>query len=524
MRQGGAEPAGVDAAALLGRLAAVVPHTARTVLQIGTGPGWLGRPLASRRPAPQVALAPFADQAVPDAAAVVSVLEETGEGLAVAAGSVDCIVYADSLGRLADPVRALAAHRVLLAEGATAVASVPNLQHHGVLRDLLRGVFPYREGTLVEPADRRLFTAADVVQLLLDAGYAPSVVDRVEDGDTGGIELAGGALFELLGVGATDAARDLRTSHLLVVGAPMAEVDPAGEEPISFVACVNDEAQLAANLARSPCFAPGTPHELLVFRGAASAGEGLNAGIAAARHDRVVLVHQDVYLPAGWPARLAAQWRAAAGGGGAIGIAGVFGVQDRRVPFDATGRVVHRDRLLDHRQLPADVDGLDELLMVVPRATELRVDDALGWHLYGTDLALQAQQRGLRVVVLDAPCHHNSLTGRVPFAYRASERVLARKWPAQLPIHTNLSSIDTWLLDPAGEDGAAAPVGEAPPEPGTGDGAEVVALVDRLRREQVVLHTELEQARLQVASMQASPFWRARRLAVALLRRGGSGR
>ena len=64
--------------------------------------------------------------------------------------------------------------------------------------------------------------------------------------------------------------------------------------------------------------------------------------------------------------------------------------------------------------------------MVVPRDTPLRVEAALGWHLYGTDLALQAQQRALRVVVLDALCHHNSLTGRVPWKYRESERVLAR--------------------------------------------------------------------------------------------------
>ena len=45
------------------------------------------------------------------------------------------------------------------------------------------------------------------------------------------------------------------------------------------------------------------------------------------------------------------------------------------------------------------------------------------------------------MVVVDAPCHHNSLTGRVPWKYRESERVLARKWETLLPIHTNLSSI-----------------------------------------------------------------------------------
>src|ERR1700676_4349110 len=110
---------------------------------------------------------------------------------------------------------------------------------------------------------------------------------------------------------------------------------------------------------------------------------------------------------------MVAKWRQAEQQGGPVGIAGVFGVLDRRVPFDAIGRVAHRDRLLSHQSLPSYVDGLDELLLVVPRDTPLRVDGDLGWHLYGTDLDLQAQEKGLRVVVVVAPCHHNSLTGRV---------------------------------------------------------------------------------------------------------------
>jgi hypothetical protein len=243
----------------------------------------------------------------------------------------------------------------------------------------------------------------------------------------------------------------------------------------------------------------------LVFRHCATAAEGLNAGIEQATNGLVVLVHQDVYLPEGWPARLTAQWHLAQSRGGTVGIAGVFGVLDRRVPFDAVGRVVHRDRLLSHRDLPCDVDGLDELLMVVPRDTPLRVDAELGWHLYGTDLALQAQDRNLRVVVVDALCHHNSLTGRVPWKYRESERVLARKWKERLPIHTNLSSIGAWLLDSEILDEPVVDDAAQPQGPGA-----VADLVTRLRREQVALNAELEQARLRVASMQASPFWRAR--------------
>ena len=511
MQQGGRRPVDDDSDVLDERLAAAVPDAARTVLRVGAGPGALAAILGRRDPAPAV------HEVLP--------LDPDGEDPPGEPGSVDCIVYAGVVPRMADPVAVLRRHRDLLAPGGTIVCSVPNVQHHAVVRTILRGALPYVPGTLVEPGARRLYAAADVVQVLLDAGYAPDTVGRLEDATTGaGAVLAAGApLFELLGVGTKDAERDLGTAWLVVRGTPLPAVDDTDETPLTFVACVNDDAQLEANLARSPCLRDGV-HELLVFRDAASAAEGLNAGMARARHPFVVLVHQDVYLPEGWPARMVAQWRSASSQGGPVGIAGVFGVKDRRVPFDATGRVVHRDRLLDHRRLPTDVDGLDEVLMVVPKDTPLRVDPALGWHLYGTDLALQAQQRGLRAVVVDAPCHHNSLTGRVPVHYRRSERVLARKWEAMLPIHTNLSSIDSWLLGPdddgdgvppaddgRGRDGAG---GEA--RDGGGADAEVAALVARLRREQVALNGELEQARLRVASMQASPFWRAREAYAAL--------
>jgi SAM-dependent methyltransferase len=494
------------------RLAQTVPTTAGTVLQVGRGGGWLAPSLQRRRPAPVVygAELPAAPGSPPpsglDGYFEIDLDRETAP---LEPGSVDSIVFSDVLPRLTDPLAALARHRRLLSPSGTISCSVPNLQHHSIVTGILRGVFPYSEETLLDPSYLRLFTASSMMQMLLDAGFAPDTADRIEDGDVERMVSAGAPLFELLGVGAADAERDLLTARLLVRGLPLAELGPSEEVPVTFVSCVNDDAQLDSNLRRSPCLRGPSPHELLVFRGCATAAEGLNAGIEQAKHEFVVLVHQDVYVPVDWPRRMVAQWRLAEGRGGPLGIAGVFGVLDRKVPFDAIGRVVHRDRLLAHRNLPADVDGLDELLMVVRRHTPLRVDPELGWHLYGTDLALQAQQQDLRVVVLDAPCHHNSLTGRVPWKYRESERVLARKWEKTLPIHTNLSSIGSWLLD--GTDAAAEADAAADPEPDRpGASAEMAELVARLRREQGALNTELEQARLQVASMQASPFWRAR--------------
>jgi hypothetical protein len=491
---------------LVARVAAAVPDAARTVLQVGRGHGSLAAELQRHR----------SDRVVTELG-----LADGAAGAGLEAGSVDAIVYPGVLPQVLDPLTMLERHRALLASEGTVVVSVPNLQHHSIVSQLVRGVFPYDAHGLLDPSYVRLFTAASTVQVLLDAGYAPDAVDRVQDQGASELLVAGAPLFEQLGVGAKDAERDLQSSWIVFRAVPIDDLDddaePGDEAPITVVACVNDDAQLSANLMRSPWLGPDGPHQLLTFRGCASAAEGLNAGIAQAEHDLVVLVHQDVYLPAGWPARLRRQWRTAARAGGDIAMAGVFGVRSRTEPFDAIGRVVHRDRLLVHHQLPADVDGLDELVMVVPATTALRVDPALGWHLYGTDLALQAQRAGSRVVVLDAPCQHNSLTGRVPWQYRQSERALARKWEAMLPIHTNLSSIGAWLLDDHVE-GRPEPeeLGAGPADEGAGAATDragvdaMAALVGRLRREQVELNVELEQARLQVASMQASPFWRAR--------------
>jgi hypothetical protein len=73
---------------------------------------------------------------------------------------------------------------------------------------------------------------------------------------------------------------------------------------------------------------------------------------------------------------------------------------------------------------------------VVPRETPLRFDPSLGFHLYGADLCLQARERGLEVVALGAPCHHNSRSLGLPQSFFPSAEVFARKWAHRLPIAT----------------------------------------------------------------------------------------
>jgi hypothetical protein len=107
--------------------------------------------------------------------------------------------------------------------------------------------------------------------------------------------------------------------------------DPQGDHPnppLTFVACVFDEEVLGANLLASACLKRGSPHELILIKNCRNAADGLNLGIARARHELVVCLHQDVCLPPGWDRRLVQQLDAATRQWGPIGVAGVYGVGD----------------------------------------------------------------------------------------------------------------------------------------------------------------------------------------------------
>ena len=222
--------------------------------------------------------------------------------------------------------------------------------------------------------------------------------------------------------------------------------------PLSFVVCVSDNAILKANLQRSPCLAgPGSPHEVLAIHDAPSAAAAINLAIPKARHQWVACVHQDVFLPDGWDRRIAQQLEEAERRFGPIGVVGVYGVGEVIVSDDPTQRlgamrigwVNDRGRLLrDGPELPARVATLDELLLIVRRDTPLQFDPNLGFHFYGADLCLQANEQGLAVVALRALCHHNSRGVGLPETFYRSAEVFARKWSHRLPVATPCVIID----------------------------------------------------------------------------------
>jgi hypothetical protein len=79
------------------------------------------------------------------------------------------------------------------------------------------------------------------------------------------------------------------------------------------------------------------------------------------------------------------------------------------------------------------------------RDARVTIDSALGWHLWATDLCLQAAddpQAG-DAVILEVPLFHNSLNDfSLSRTYFASAYRLARKYPQVKRIDTLCSSID----------------------------------------------------------------------------------
>lgn len=169
-----------------------------------------------------------------------------------------------------------------------------------------------------------------------------------------------------------------------------------------------------------------------------SAGAALNHAVRLARHDVVVMVHQDVFLHDLDVLAAAAdhledpRW----------GMLGANGVSAAR---RSTGRL--RDRVIligDTAPAPVAVDTLDEVLVMARRedllADPLSEDPELAWHAYAVEYALRLRARGRLVGAVDTAITHNSLTVNLARLDEAHRHV-AGAYPALTPIHTTCGTV-----------------------------------------------------------------------------------
>ena len=159
-----------------------VPHFARrippnaTVLDIGCGPGVLGRLATALKPclldgieidpeAAQEARRYYRDVRVADLGS--SELAELLPGR-----RYDIVICADVLEHLEAPGRMLRQIRRILAPGGRLLISLPHVGYAGIVAELLTGRFRYRPSGLLDRTHLRFFTRAELTDTLTMNGFA----------------------------------------------------------------------------------------------------------------------------------------------------------------------------------------------------------------------------------------------------------------------------------------------------------------------------------------------------------------
>ena len=203
-----------------------------------------------------------------------------------------------------------------------------------------------------------------------------------------------------------------------------------------FIAASNSEEVLRSSLLSSPDLSEGI--EISVQREVPSAAIAYNRGIEATRAEIMVFVHQDVYLPAGWIRKLERTVRQLQAKDLSWGALGLFGTErdgTGRGYLYSTGlrRVLGSEFTGAHR-----VETLDEVMLILRRASALRFDEQLpGFHLYGADICLQAEARGMKnYAISNFAIHNTNGVKLLPPAYWNIYRQMRRKWWSRLPACT----------------------------------------------------------------------------------------
>ncbi len=157
-----------------------------------------------------------------------------------------------------------------------------------------------------------------------------------------------------------------------------------------------------------------------------SCPEAYNLAWERAHSEYLVFCHEDVIFPPDWLAYLRQALEAIHKPDYPWGVLGAVGRISKRF-FGHCTDLEGIDRC--DGPLPAVVETLDELCLIVRRDLPLRFDEKLGgYHLYGVDLCIQAWEKDLCCFAADLPLRHNSLTTHRPPAYHRIKKRLQRKW------------------------------------------------------------------------------------------------
>lgn len=457
-------------------VAALVPTTARRILDIGCGSGRLGASLKARQHAEvtgielQTAAALRASQCLDH---VVSGNIETGE-IAFPDERFDCVICADVLEHLRQPEKVLSVIRRWLAPNGSLVVSIPNVRHHSVLSSLLDGNWTYESAGLLDADHVRFFTRREIEKLLFRAGFeiqqlqpipGPGYKEWNQEGRPGEVRVGG---LQISGL-PVSSAEEFFVYQYLLRARPLSRRN----EPLtSIIILTHNELSYTRECLDSIRLRTDEPIELILVDNGSTDGTvdylqtldgakvifnadnrgfpgGVNQGLQVATGQHVLLLNNDCVVTTGWLRRMLD----ALNGDSTIGLVGPIsnntsGYQQVSVNYrDITGLDGfawdwgHRNN-----RKTLEVDRLIGFCLLIRREVIDRIgvlDERFGVGCYeDDDFCRRARQAGYRIVIAaDAFVHHygsRTFAGSgVDFAaiLRENEKKYQEKWKGnqQLP-------------------------------------------------------------------------------------------
>jgi len=156
---------------------------------------------------------------------------------------------------------------------------------------------------------------------------------------------------------------------------------------------------------------------------------GLNKLLAAATGQYLILSHQDVVLRFDTEPVLSGRLQEINQLDPRWGVLGNAGFVDLKRAFK---KIAHLHEVLEIGTFPHQVRSVDENFLILKKDAGLRFSpDLSGFHLYGTDICLRAQQRGYTCYVIDFLLLHKS-TGNLSADFFKARQDFIRKYASSL--------------------------------------------------------------------------------------------
>jgi hypothetical protein len=209
----------------------------------------------------------------------------------------------------------------------------------------------------------------------------------------------------------------------------------------SLVVTVNSDEVLQRNLLRSSDIA--SAKEIIIQQNQMNASAAYNEALAKVTGDIVVFAHQDVYLPDGWLNQLSKSINQLKLSDARWGVLGAYGI----TASEQGAGYVYSAGLKRFVGAPCNdairVTTLDELILIIRKSSGLQFDECMpGFHLYGTDICLEAEAKGMCNYAVPCFVFHNSCgINWLPMDFWRAYMYLRRKWKKRLPVVTPCTRI-----------------------------------------------------------------------------------